>query len=186
MNEQLFIDVYEAQFKRVYNYISYRINNHADTEDLVSRVFSKVIEKYDSYDPSRAVIEAWIIGIAKNVLSDYFRNSQKMPTVELEAVETYLESGQSPEEILIKNERNLALMFALNELGERERHIIALKYGADLANKQIAGIMELSESNIGVILFRSLKKMRKILEAEEAEKEGSVCIKITPKLGKIK
>lgn len=183
MNEQIFIDVYETYFKRVYNYISYRINNHADTEDLVSQVFSRVIEKYDTYDPKRAVIEAWIIGIAKNVVMDYFRTSQKMPTVELETVETYLDSGQTPDQILIRNEQNTDLMLALNELSERERNIVALKYGAELANTQIASVMKLSESNVGVILFRSLKRLRKILEAK---KEKSVCIEITPKLGKIK
>jgi len=54
----------------------------------------------------------------------------------------------------------------LAKLSDKERNIIALKYAAELKNTDIAEIMGISDSNVGVILFRSLKKLRKELEKE--------------------
>jgi len=176
-----FAEIYEAQFKRVYNYISYRINNHMDTEDLVSQVFSKVIEKHHTFNPKRAALSTWIISIARNIVADYFREKQKESLVEFDSMELYLTSGEIPEEILVKNEQNLALIEALDTLTARERNLIALKYGAELSNKEIAQVMELSESNVGVIMFRSLQKLRTYFEKEE-----SVCQGIAPKTGRMR
>jgi DNA-directed RNA polymerase specialized sigma24 family protein len=41
-----------------------------------------------------------------------------------------------------------------------------LKFAAELKNTDIAEVMGISDSNVGVILFRSLKKLRKELEKE--------------------
>lgn len=179
VDQHIFAEIYEAQFKRVYNYISYRINNHADVEDLVSKVFSKIIEKYDSFNPKRGALSTWIITIARNTVMDYFRENQKDALVELDSMEPYLSSGKTPDDIVIKNEQNMVLIRALDTLTVRERNLIALKYGAELNNKEIAQVMELSESNIGVIMFRSLKKLRAYLEREEFH-----CIEITKKTGR--
>lgn len=178
MDQHTFAEIYEAQFKRVYNYISYRINNHMDAEDLVSQVFSKVIEKYDSFDPKRAALSTWIISIARNTITDYFRARQKNNPIELDSMEL-LPSGEVPDDILIKSEQNTALIKALNTLPARERNLIALKYGAELSNKEIARVMQLSETNVGIIIFRSLQKLRAYFKKEE-----SVCNGITPKIGK--
>lgn len=180
LDQLTFTEIYEAHFKCVYNYVSYRINNHMDTEDLVSQVFAKVIEKYGGFTPKRATLSTWIISIARNTVTDYFRAKQKDAVVELEEIGPYVAAGEIPDELVLKNEQNLTLIQALNTLSPRERHLIALKYGAELSNKEIARVMELSESNIAVILFRSLQKLRAYLEKEE-----SVCQGIEPKTGRM-
>ena len=47
-----------------------------------------------------------------------------------------------------------------------------MKFGGDLNNREIAEIMTLSESNVGSILYRSMKKLRK-----EIEKEDVICLR---------
>jgi RNA polymerase sigma-70 factor (ECF subfamily) len=59
-------------------------------------------------------------------------------------------------------------MRALNMLNEKERNIVAMKFAASLKNVDIALIMSLSESNVGAIIHRSLKKMRRVLEGESS------------------
>ena len=159
--------IFDAHYKRVYNFCAYRINNHHDIEDLVSTVFEKVIAKYNTYCPSSGSIEAWIITIAKNVVNDYYRQKKNKVCIQLDFINDIAEStaGQ-PEEILNDLETKKALMNALNVLSEKERTIIAMKYAASLKNIDIASILSLSESNVGIIIHRSLKKMRQILEGE--------------------
>jgi len=48
----------------------------------------------------------------------------------------------------------------LKALSERERSLVALKYGAELNNREIARLTGLSETNVGTILFRALSRLR--------------------------
>jgi RNA polymerase sigma-70 factor (ECF subfamily) len=164
----IFEGIFEAHYKRVYNFCAYRINNHHDTEDLVSMVFEKVVAKYGTYRPSSVPFEAWIITIAKNVVNDYFRQKKKRKQVPLDFVNNAeaSASGGQPEEMLMIRENNAALMRALNALNGKERTIVAMKFAASIRNADIASVMSLSESNVGAIIHRSLKKMRRILEGE--------------------
>jgi DNA-directed RNA polymerase specialized sigma24 family protein len=48
----------------------------------------------------------------------------------------------------------------LGGLAEREREILALKYGAGLTNRAIARLTGLGESNVGTLLHRTVQKLR--------------------------
>jgi RNA polymerase sigma-70 factor (ECF subfamily) len=54
----------------------------------------------------------------------------------------------------------------LTQLEDRNGELVALRYGAGLTNRAIAGLTGLSESNVGVILHRTLKQLR--VDWEEA------------------
>lgn len=157
-------EIYEAYYKRVYNYISYRIDNHHDTGDLVSLVFEKVIKKYGSYNPQLAVFEAWLMAIARNTVRDYLR--ARRYSLPLEIAAQLITGKDSPEAAAIANENKALLMQALKKLGKREREIVALKYGAELRHKEIGALLGISPSHVGVILFRSLDKLRRELGKE--------------------
>ena len=53
----------------------------------------------------------------------------------------------------------------LRDFPRREQDIISLKFDAELSNTQIAQIMDVTEANVRVILFRTLRKMREIMVA---------------------
>ena len=52
------------------------------------------------------------------------------------------------------------LSILLSQLADRERELVALKYGAGLTNRAIAGLSGLSESNVAVILHRAIHTLR--------------------------
>jgi RNA polymerase sigma-70 factor (ECF subfamily) len=58
---------------------------------------------------------------------------------------------------------------ALEQLSERDQELIALRYGAELTAPQIAQVMDAQTNAIEVALHRALGRLRRILEAEEAE-----------------
>ena len=160
----MFDEIYESYYKRVYNYISYRINDHYHTEELVSRVFEKVLLKLDTYCPGKAPMEVWIITIARNTITDYYRERQKNQTVSLDTIVDLFSSRMQPEQIAVANEQNRNLIAALNTLKKRDREIIAMKYAAELRNTDIARITGLSETNVGAIISRSIRRLRTEME----------------------
>jgi RNA polymerase sigma-70 factor, ECF subfamily len=56
------------------------------------------------------------------------------------------------------------LASALQDLNEREREILALRYGAELSGPEIAQLMGLSLSNVQQIVSRSLRRLRSAMD----------------------
>lgn len=166
------IQVFEDYHKKVYSYFYYRINDKAISEDLTSQVFEKVIQNRESYDPAKAPIEVWLFTITRNCFNNYVREKKRHSFVALDNIIEMISLKKSPEEKVLEGERNYSLHQALKRLNERERNVIALKFGAQLNNREIAKIVNLTESNVGSIVYRCMKKLR-----NELEKEDIVCLR---------
>lgn len=166
ITKDYFVSLYEQYYKNVYNYICFRINNHYDVEDLVSTVFLNVIKRFNTYNSKKSPIEAWLIGIAKNVVNDYLRSEKKHSSVQIEN-HMYLASNEKqPEQVVLINEENSVLMQAVSKLKEKDRQIISMKFGTDLKNAEIAKVLGVSKTNVAVSIHRSLKRLKKIIEKE--------------------
>lgn len=166
IQEYNFTEFYNEYFTRVYNYVYYRVNNYHDTDDLTSLIFVKLFEKRNYYCADKAPIFAWVFGIARNTVTDYFRQQGRNTYVCLEATEELIDLGLSPDDIAVSNEIRRYLHKALNSLSDRERDIIALKFWSGFTNREIAKLIGLSESNTGVTLFRAMRRLRYIMEIQ--------------------
>ena len=147
--ENDFTYIFESYYKRVYNYIFYKINSHHTSEDLTSKVFEKIMLKIDTYSEDKSSFEVWIFAIARNTINDYFRSIQKHRLISIDSIMNLVSRKQTPEDVVINLETNDEILKALNVLNKRERSIIELKFGADLKNKDIATLLNISESNVG-------------------------------------
>ncbi|MBR3102513.1 MAG: FliA/WhiG family RNA polymerase sigma factor, partial [Lachnospiraceae bacterium] len=67
---------------------------------------------------------------------------------------------ESPEEVVDKSELKQMLVEALESLTEKERSVITFYYYEELTLKEIAAILEVSESRISQLHTRALEKMR--------------------------
>jgi RNA polymerase sigma-70 factor (ECF subfamily) len=164
-----FTYIFETYYKRVYNYIFYRVNSCREAEDLTSQVFEKIMAKIGTYCEEKSQFEVWVFSISRNVINDYFREIKKHKVFSIDSFKDLISNKKDPEDIVESRETNDELLNALKVLDARERNVIALKFGANLKNTEIAEILKLSESNIGVILYRTMKKLRKELG------EGNKC-----------
>ena len=71
----------------------------------------------------------------------------------------------SPSGNAVKAEMKLQLQEALNTLGENDREIIALKHSEQLSSREIAVVLEITESTARKRYIRALHKLRKIMSA---------------------
>jgi RNA polymerase sigma-70 factor (ECF subfamily) len=161
-----FEEVYDKYFARIYNYIRYRVLARDAADDLVAVVFEKVLGKFDSFDPARAPLEPWLFAIARNTLNDYFRRRKILAWLPLGDREESLASGESVEGAAQKSEENARLLAALAKLSGQERELIAMKFTLGQTNREIAAQTSLGESNVGIILFRAMKKLKAELGPE--------------------
>lgn len=158
-----FTQIYEKYYERVFKYICYRIDDQHMAEELCSQVFERIITKYSSFSGNKESFDSWIFTIARNTLTDHYRKKKQRFHFSLDYIMDRVSSKPSPDELVLTEENNAYLFQALGHLNERERSVVSFKYGAGLKNTEIAKLMGLSESNVSVILCRSLKKLKKIL-----------------------
>lgn len=160
-----FEQMYNEYFPKIYNYVFYQILSKEDAEDIVSTVFMKVARSIDQYDKNKASFSTWIYRIAKNTLIDFYRTRKVEYSLDdtLEACETMPKSLQVDFEAElehISSPKRKAIYAELAKLDERERLIIFYKYFEGYNNREIAKALDMNESTVGTVLFRTLAKLR--------------------------
>ncbi|MDE2292303.1 MAG: sigma-70 family RNA polymerase sigma factor [Elusimicrobia bacterium] len=159
-----FAALYDENFAKVYNYVRCRLLDAAAADDVTSRVFERALDRLDGFDPSRGPAAAWLIGIASNAVADHYRERRWLSWLPFESL--LAAPGRDPraEDELAQGESRAELLGALGRLDERERELLALKYEAGMKNTEIAVRLGLSDGNVGVILYRAVKKLQAMLE----------------------
>jgi RNA polymerase sigma-70 factor (ECF subfamily) len=150
--------VYADQAPRVFNYFRFRLGREADVEDLTARTFERAWRSRTQYRRDLAGFSTWLFKIAQNVRIDFLKSNrgQHLP---IDALEDLAADG-TPENDA-ERESDLARLSRLTrDLPDRERELIALKYGAGINNRLIAQLTGLSESNVGTILHRVVQTLR--------------------------
>lgn len=155
--------LYADHIGRIFNFFRYRVGDEATAEDLTAVTFEKAWVKRKQFRGDTDSFTHWLYAIARNVANDHFR--KRPDTVALDET-LNLTTGVNLSDEVAQRIEFIQLVHTINQLPDRERDVIALKYGADLNNRQIARQLELSESNVGSILHRAIQKLRLQLECK--------------------
>lgn len=149
--------LYAEQLPRIYNYFRFRLGDCAEAEDLTSRTFEKAWRRRTRYRRDRAGFSTWLYTIAQNVGRDHLRSRRSHLPLDA-ALDMSVEVTPQDDMERASNLARLATLTA--RLPERERELIAFKYGAALTNRRIAKLTGLSESNVGTLLHRAVQALR--------------------------
>ena len=149
----------ERLIRAVYAYVAYRVGPGMDAEDITSDVFERALRYRQSYDPKRGEPTAWLIGIARRCVSGALEHPQRT----VRSVEDRVAPGDLAEDAI----RRLSLLGAVSELGERDRELIALRYGADLTGRQIGALLDMSPNAVDVAMHRAVERLREALDGSD-------------------
>lgn len=142
--------------KRVYSYVAYRIGPGADAEDVTGNVIERALRYRRSYDPAKGDPRSWLLGIARTCVDDHLRSRSHL---QLEAADH--PEGHSEESATIER---ITIAGVVSRLDERDRDLIALRYGADLSSSEIGAVLGMTASAVDVALHRSRARLRSELE----------------------
>lgn len=152
--------LYEIYLPKIYQYTRYRISDKEAAEDLTSDIFNKALDGFKRFNPEQASFSTWIFSIARNTIIDYYRKHAKEMKVLRNTEPESAVSSDSPEERLSRSEEIVRLRECIVKLNDNEQELISLKFSGGITNREIARITGLSESNVGTILCRAIRKLR--------------------------
>lgn len=161
-DDRAFEILYDFYFSKIYFFVFKRTGQKEITEDIVSATFMKVFTGLKTFEAKHEnSFAAWVYQIAGNKLIDYYRSQGRHPLVNIESIVEPQDESQNPQADFIRNLNKSVVAKVLLSLPEHDQKILQLKFFADLDNVEIAEIMGVPANNVGVWLFRALKRFQK-------------------------
>ncbi|MHC4739761.1 MAG: RNA polymerase sigma factor [Planctomycetota bacterium] len=152
------VDMYSGRF---YGYFYRLTGNREVSDDLLSELFVKLVEKIKSYHGGS--FENWLFRIGSNLFYDYLRVKQREKKLLAYQQQHQLELEKPPAR-QYDNERIDKLQAQLGKLDVDTRELIMLRFYSQLSFKEIA---QMRSEPIGTTLskmHRGLNKLRKLME----------------------
>ena len=157
--------LYERYKRPLYAYFfKFTCGDCQASEDLVHTVFYRMIRYRTSFTGTGSFAK-WLFRIAHNTGLDHSRKINRINNYWNEAFET--EQDISEIDTLEKNEQLTMLEQAICKLKPDERELLVLGKIECLKYKEVADIMNISESNVKIRMFRALRKLRDLYEKLE-------------------
>lgn len=157
----------ELIMKEYTNYIFTIIKNSSnnlipeDIEEIISDVFLTIWNNREKLDIEKE-LSPYIAGITKNLIKKKYRDNKTYENIEdyeeklisIEGIDLYYEEEER-NEILIKN---------LELLKPEEQRIFMMFYYEDKKIKEIAQVLDVSQSKVKMKLYRIRKKLKQSLK----------------------
>lgn len=141
------------------------VHDESIAEDLCIDTFMELLLHRHRYN-FKIPLKNYLFLIAHSRAVDYLRHAKKFAAVELSEAENETADGETPEEILLKNERSRALSRALNDLPDEMQIAMHLVYIEELSYKEAAKILKKSPKQVDNLLTRAKSALRTTLSKE--------------------
>jgi len=150
-------------YESIYRYVHYKVGDAQTSEDLTSEVFLKMLEAFKKGQGWRTTPDAWIFGIARHVVADYYRSRDRTREVVLtEHLPASMEQG--PAHQVLQGEEQDELAQAISTLVDEYRDVILLRFVEELSIRDVAEIMNKTPGAIKGLQYRALRTLSRILQ----------------------
>lgn len=169
-------DLYRQFAPAVFRFCRRAMPSREDAEDATSEVFLKVRGKLDQYDASRP-FNAWLYRVAANQCWDLLRRRRVRQDMETGDIETIPLEHPDPGQLerLLAERSAAQVRKGLEQLPNRTRMALTLRYYADMSYDEIAETLGVRRAFVGVLLLRARHQLRRVLEeAVAAQKKSAV------------
>lgn len=148
------------------------VGDYEDAKDIAQEAFIRAFEKLAQFE-ERAQFSTWLYRITVNLAMDSHRRRKRKPHEPLEEnireIERQKKVEQNEEglrsETLLQNvAQRKQLEVALQKLSNHQRVATVLKYFHQKSSREIAAVLDCSESTVRIHLFRALRNLRKHLQ----------------------
>lgn len=161
-DERALADAYREWSSLVYSLALRSLGDASDAEDVTQKVFVSAWQGREKYDPERAAVPAWLVGITRNTIADTHAArareraiADQVSAVSLDDPYPAAEAGLA-ERLLIADE--------LAKLEPEPQGVVRLAFFDDLTHTQIAERLNMPIGTVKSHIKRSLTRLRSRLE----------------------
>ncbi|TRZ64318.1 MAG: RNA polymerase sigma factor [Spirochaetia bacterium] len=160
------VERYEEKLKR---YARKFFRDGDDAKDIIQETFIKAYSNIQGFDAERR-FSPWIYRIAHNELVNALKKKKSKETVSLFDFDVFfphLVAKETAEERAKHNEMKASLNQYLEKINLKYREPLVLYYFEDMDYKEIADVLEIPVSTVGVRLRRGKESLKKLIGSPE-------------------
>jgi len=163
-DEQAFGTLYDKYVEDIYRFVVMRVRNTHQAQDVTAEVFLKAWQYVSSQKKYIKDFRALLYRIARNVVIDHYRSSQKeMTAFDEDGLEAVVDTSSDIVEN-IQHKDDMRLVFqTLDQLSDDHKELIILRYAQDLSIKEIAGVQGKTNGAVRVALHRAIKQLKALI-----------------------
>jgi RNA polymerase sigma-70 factor (ECF subfamily) len=159
--DRAFETFYRDHLRDVYSYAYYKVGNHHDAEDLTEQAF---LQAYRHFDRARREsdgrpLRPWVIRIAHNLASNYYRDRSRRPQTPLDSTEP-LAARHDTVAIAEGREELRQVMANLEHLSDDRREALIMRFALGMDNREIARALGRSDGATKVLIHRAIKQLQ--------------------------
>jgi RNA polymerase sigma-70 factor (ECF subfamily) len=165
--------LFETHYRAIYRYLRFRLASPEEAEDLASQVFETAYARADAFDYRGVPIQAWLLGIARNLARDAIKKRiRRGPSEDLEAADLAGALAEADPAPAIHLRSDLAR--ALEHLTEDQREVLRLRFILDRSVAETAALMARSEDAVKNLQRRALAALQRALGGDAYPAGGGV------------
>lgn len=164
-DDQKFRGLYDQHFVAVRNYCLRRLPV-SDVNDAVAEVFLVVWRRIDDV-PGDGAVRPWIYTIAKNVIRNADRSSQRRTRLWLRIGPMRSAPEPTPETLVLRRSEDEEVPRALAELRPTDQEILRLSFWEDLSNNEVAAVLGIEPHAVTMRLSRARNRLATLLGMEK-------------------
>ncbi len=159
--DRAFEDFYRAHLRDVYSYAYYKVGNHHDAEDLTEQAFLQAYRHFDraQRESDGRPLRPWVIRIAHNLASNYYRDRSRRPQTPLDSTEP-LAARHDTVAIAEGREELRQVMANLEHLSDDRREALIMRFALGMDNREIARALGRSDGATKVLIHRAIKQLQ--------------------------
>ena len=158
---QLTLRLAPRAFKQAYRMLGVQ----ADAEDVAQEAMMRVWKIAPEWRSGEAKVTTWLYRVVANLCLDRLR---KVQSTSLDAIDEPIDPSPSAADDMQSNARLDALQAALIALPDRQRQALVLRHIEELANPEIADVMEISVEAVESLTSRGKRALTQILKGRKA------------------
>ena len=157
-SEELFNELYDRYFRRVYGFVYNRFGSRSDVEEIVQETFTAVFESIGNFR-SQSSLLSWIFGIARNTANNHLRRDrvrdERTGQTEPEFVQAvHSMATYSPADQLQMRRCADELCAKLESVSSWQHEIFVMRHVEDLSIAEICARTERSSDAVRSSLYR--------------------------------
>ena len=161
-----FAELYDDNFERVYAFVSRRVQNRSDAEDLTAEVFHQALAKIAQFEWRGVPFAAWLYRMAANAIADRWQRAGREKGSPLADDPPDVSGRANPEEV----ERRARTFRLVAELPDDQRRVIEMRFAEEKSIAEIARELKRSAGAIKQLQFRALTTLRARSNRKASEK----------------
>jgi len=161
--------LYERYYRDIYSYIFYRVSQPSTAEDLSAEVFVRMIRHLPNFMTQGKPFISWLYNLARKVISDYNKDPKDLISTR------NITGDRSNGKVVPSNGRKHSFhdqhalgcfQQALQHLSDTHKEIIIHRFVEGRSVRDIADLINQSESAVQTLQLKALESLEKALTRE--------------------